>query len=212
MSDLILSNDYTPFLQDILTRIQSARYEMLKSVSKQTVLLYRDIGKSVSEKAQSQGRGNAVVEQLSQDLQREFPGIRGFSPSNIWRMKNFYESYKDNEKLVPLVREIGWVQNSMIIEKCKDDLEREYYIRKTKQMGRSKLDLKDKINSDFFHNQALAQHNFNDTVSEELKGQVAREFVNDYNVELINPDQPISEKEIENSIVLNVVNFLSEMG
>jgi hypothetical protein len=49
-------------------------------------------------------------------------------------MKNFYESYKDNEKLVPLVREIGWVQNSMIIEKCKDDLEREYYIKKTKQM------------------------------------------------------------------------------
>lgn len=185
---------------------------MLKSVSKQTVLLYRDIGKSVSEKTQSQWRGNGVVEQLSIDLQREFPGIRGFSARNIWRMKVFYETYSKNEKLTPLVAEIGRVQNSMIIEKCKDDLEREYYIKKTKQMGRSKLDLKDKISKNFFHNQALVQHNFNDTVSEELKGQVAREFVDDYNVELINPDQPISEKELENTIVQNLVDFLGDMG
>jgi predicted nuclease of restriction endonuclease-like (RecB) superfamily len=152
------------------------------------------------------------VEQLSIDLQREFPGIRGFSARNIWRMKVFYETYSKNEKLTPLVAEIGRVQNSMIIEKCKDDLEREYYIKKTKQMGRSKLDLKDKISKNFFHNQALVQHNFNDTVSEELKGQVAREFVDDYNVELINPDQPISEKELENTIVQNLVDFLGDMG
>lgn len=212
MSDLIISNDYKPFLQDILTRIQSARYEMLKSVSRQTVMLYRDIGKSVSEKAQSQWRWNSVVEQLSQDLQREFPGIRGFSARNIWRMKVLYETYSQNEKLTPLVAEIGWTQNCMIIEQCKDETEREYYLKKTKQMGRSKLDLKEKINNNYFHNQALAQNNFNDTVSDELKGQVAREFVDDYNIELINPDQPISEKEIENAIVSNVVNFLSEMG
>lgn len=127
-------------------------------------------------------------------------------------MKIFYETYTKNKKLTPLVAEIGWAQHCIIIEQCKDDVEKEYYIKKTKQMGRSKLDLKDKINKKFFHNQALAQHNFNDTVSEVLKGQVAREFVDDYNIELINPYQPISEKEIENSIVSNVVNFLSEMG
>ena len=126
-------------------------------------------------------------------------------------MKTLYETYSQNEKLTPLVAEIGWVQNCMIIEQCKNDLEREYYIKKTKQMGRSKLDLKEKITKDFYHNQALAQNNFDHTVTEELKGQVSREFVDDYNIELINPDQPISEKELENSIVKNVVNFLSEM-
>ncbi|WP_209329791.1 DUF1016 N-terminal domain-containing protein [Lunatimonas salinarum] len=52
-------------------------------------------------------------------MQLEFPGIRGFSTSNIWRMKTFYEVYKDNQKLAPLVREIGWVQNKLIFEKCK---------------------------------------------------------------------------------------------
>jgi len=127
-------------------------------------------------------------------------------------MKTFYETYKDNQKLAPLVREIGWTQNCLILEKCKDDLQKEYYLRKTKQMGWSKLDLIDKIKKNYFENQSLAQNNFENTISTNLKAQVAWEFVDDYNIELINPDLPFSEKELENAIVSNIVNFLSEMG
>lgn len=93
---------------------------MLKTVSKQTVALYWEIGKSVSEKVKSEKWGKSVVEQLSKDLQTEHPGIRGFSARNIWRMKTLYEVYQDNPFLPPLVAEIGWVQNCLIIEKCKD--------------------------------------------------------------------------------------------
>ncbi|MCU0376108.1 MAG: PDDEXK nuclease domain-containing protein [Chitinophagaceae bacterium] len=171
-----------------------------------------EIGKEVSEKVKQEKWGKSVVEQLSKDLQTEFPGIRGFSARNIWRMKTFYEVYKPNQFLPPLVAEIGWVQNCLIIERCKNDIQREYYLLKTKQMGWSKADLIDKINKNHFENQALAQNNFELTVSQELKAQVAWEFVDDYNVELINPDLPISEKELENAIVTNIVKFLSEMG
>jgi hypothetical protein len=203
---MIQISNYQPFLDQIVSKIQSARYEMLKSVSKQTVLLYWEIGKSVSEQMQNEGWGKSIVEQLSKDLQREYSGIRGFSARNIWRMKTFYETYKEYEKLPPLVAEIGWSQNCLIIEKCKDDIQREYYLKKTKQMGWSKLDLIDKIQKNHFENQTLAQNNFETTVSTDLKAQVAWEFVDDYNVELINPDQPFSEKELENAIVTNIVN------
>ena len=203
---------YQPFLKEILSKIQLARYEMLKTVSKQTVTLYWEIGKSVSEKVDQEKWGKSVVEQLSKDLQTEHPGIRGFSARNIWRMKTFYDTYKNNEFLPPVVAEIGWVQNCLIIEKCKDDVQREYYLRKTKQMGWSKSDLIDKIKKNHFENQSLAQNNFELTVSPELKAQVAWEFVDDYNIELLNPDLPISEKGLENAIVTNIVNFLSEMG
>ena len=207
-----LSTKYQPFLQDLLSKIQSARYEMLKAVSKQTVLLYWEIGKSVSEKVELENWGKSIVEQLSIDLQKEFPGIRGFSARNIWRMKTFYETYKDNEKLTPLVAEIGWTHNCIILEKCKDIHQIEYYLIKTKQMGWSKLDLIDKIKKNYFENQTLAQNNFKSVINENLKAQVAWEFLDDYNVEIINPDQPFSEKELENAIVSNVVKFLSEMG
>jgi predicted nuclease of restriction endonuclease-like (RecB) superfamily len=203
---------YLPFLEELLSKIQQVRYEMLKTVSKHTVALYWEIGKSVSQKVHQEKWGKSVVEQLSKDLQTEFPGIRGFSARNIWRMKTFYEAYQNFEKLPPLVAEIGWVQNCLILEKCKDKLKIEYYLRKTKEMGWSKMDLIDKINKNHFENQALAQNNFSVTVSPELKAKVAWEFVDDYHVELINPDLPISEKELENAIVTNVVKFLSEMG
>ena len=184
---------------------------MLKTVSKETVNLYRNIGKSVSEKVEAEQWGKSVVEQLSKDLQSEFPGIRWFSARNIWRMMNFYNTYARDEKLTPLVAEIGRVQNCIIIEQCKDELEREFYIKKTKESGWSKFDLIDKIQQDYFHNTLLAQNNFENTISTELKARVAWEFVDDYNVELINPDQPISEKELENTIVENIVKFLQDM-
>ena len=203
--------NYQNFLQDILTKIQSARYEMLKTVSKQTVLLYRDIGKSVSEKVQKEDWWQGVVEQLAKDLQSEFPGIRGFSARNIRRMKNFYEFYAENAKLTPLVAEIGRVQNRLILEQCKDPLQVEFYLKKTKEQGWSKLDLLDRIKNNYFENHLLAQNNFETTVPTALKAQVAREFLDDYNIELINPDMPISEKELENSIIANLIKFLQDM-
>lgn len=123
---------YPLFLKEILSKIQLARHEMLKTVSKQTVALYWEIGKAVSQKVSQEKWGKSVVEQLSKDLQTEFPGIRGFSARNIWNMKNLYEFYAENEKLQPLVAEIGWTKNCIVLEKCKDKIKIEYYLRKTK--------------------------------------------------------------------------------
>lgn len=209
MSELSIS--YKPFFQTLVTQIQSARYAMLKAVSRETVMLYRGIGKAVSEKTVEEWWWKSVVEQLSKDLQNQFPWVRWFSARNIWRMKLFYDAYHQNGKLPPLVAEIGRTHNYMIMEKCKSDEEREFYLRKTKELWWSKLDLKSKIEEDFYNNSRLAQNNFETTVSEELQSQVAWEFVDDYNIELVNPDQPISEKEMENAIIKNIVSFLKNM-
>ena len=72
------------------------------------------------ERKEAQGWGKAVVEQLAADLRTEFPGVGGFSASNLWRMKAFFEAYTGLEKLAPLVREIGWSHNLAILEPCKD--------------------------------------------------------------------------------------------
>jgi predicted nuclease of restriction endonuclease-like (RecB) superfamily len=91
-------------------------------------------------------------------------------------------------------------------------LQIEFYLKQTKEKGRSKLDLVEKIDQHYFEKSLLSQNNFDTTVSTELKSQVAWEFLDDYNVELINPDQPISEKELENAIIMNLVKFLQDMG
>jgi predicted nuclease of restriction endonuclease-like (RecB) superfamily len=203
---------YRPFLEEILEKIHVARYKMLRNVSTETMNLYWNIGKSVSEKVKNEKWGISIVEKLSKDLQSEFPGIRGFSARNIWRMKTLYENYENKSILTPLVAEIGWVHNCIIIEKCKDDKEIEFYLRLTKERGWSKNDLIEKIASNYFYNFVLSQNNFEISVPENIKAKVAWEFVDDYNIELINPDLPIIEKELENSIVSNIVKFLQDMG
>jgi predicted nuclease of restriction endonuclease-like (RecB) superfamily len=185
---------------------------MFKTVCKETVTLYWSIGKSVSEKVELEKWGKSVVEQLAKDLQSEFPGIRGFSARNIWRMKTFYEYYSGNTKLTPLVAEIGWVQNCIIIEKCKDELEKEFYLKNSIEKGWSKNDLLEKIEQKYYYNSLLSQNNFTETVSDTIKSKIFWEFVDDYNIELINPDLPVIEKEIENSIVTNIVKFLQDMS
>ena len=111
-----------------------------------------------------------------------------------------------------LVTNVGWAQNCLILENCKDLNQVAFYLRQTKEKGWSKLDLLEKIEQNYFENQALAQNNFETTVPQALKAQVAWDFLDDYNVELLNPDQPVSEKALENAIVENMVKFLHEMG
>lgn len=104
-----LPQAYRSTLQNLVIKIQEARYKMLQVVSRETLNLYWQIGKTVSEKTNQEKWGGSVVESLAKDLQIEFPGIRGFSARNIWRMKTLYETYEANEKLTPLVAEIGWI-------------------------------------------------------------------------------------------------------
>jgi predicted nuclease of restriction endonuclease-like (RecB) superfamily len=91
------------------------QYEALKAVNKELVDLYWDIGRMIVERQDVEGWGKAVVEQLAADLRMEFPGVGGFSASNLWRMKAFFEAYSGLEKLAPLVREIGWSHNLAIL-------------------------------------------------------------------------------------------------
>lgn len=128
MTDTI-PKDYAVLLSDIKQRIRSAQYEALKAVNKEMISLYWDIGQMIVERQKGKTWGKSVVEQLAKDLQIEFPGIQGFSSRNIWRMRSFYLIYEVNPKLPPLVAEIGWTHNYIILEKCKDNLEREFYIR-----------------------------------------------------------------------------------
>jgi predicted nuclease of restriction endonuclease-like (RecB) superfamily len=92
----------------------------------------------IVERQREASRGESVVENLAKDLQAEFPGIQGFGARNIWRMRDFYLTYRSNEKLTPLVSEIGWPHNLIILQKCKDDLEREFYIRMARKFGWTK--------------------------------------------------------------------------
>jgi predicted nuclease of restriction endonuclease-like (RecB) superfamily len=127
MSSLNLS-DYSALLSEVKQRIRSAQYEALKTVNKELISLYWDIGRMIVERQKGKTWGKAVVERLAKDLQAEFLGMSGFSAQNLWYIRQLYSTYRENAKLQRLVGEIGWSHNLIILEKCKDDLEREFYL------------------------------------------------------------------------------------
>lgn len=206
------ANPYTLLLGDIKQRIRAAQYETLKTVNKELITLYWNIGRLIVERQQGETWGKSIVEQLAKDLQAEFPGIAGFSSRNIWYMKNFFEQYSKNQKLQPLVAEIGWTHNVVIMERCKDDLQREFYIRMTKKYGWSKNVLLHHIDNQTYEKTLLNQSNFKQTLPEEARKHAQLAMKDEYTFDFLELGDEFGEKQLESAILDNVGPFLREMG
>ncbi|NEQ11596.1 MAG: DUF1016 domain-containing protein [Moorea sp. SIO4E2] len=211
MSDLD-SGKYRQLLVEVKQRIREAQYQSLKAVNKELITLYWDIGRLIVTRQQGETWGKSVVEQLGKDLQAEFPGISGFSVRNIWRMREFYLSYYAKEKLSPLVAEIGWSHNLLIMQKCKDDLEREFYIRMTRKFGWTKNVLIHQIENQNYEKTLLNQTNFEQTVSEEIRKQAKLAVKDEYTFDFLELADQYSERQLEQAIIAKVEPFLREMG
>ncbi|MBD2054467.1 DUF1016 domain-containing protein [Oculatella sp. FACHB-28] len=203
---------YGQLLGEIKQRIRSAQYAALKSVNKELIALYWDIGRLIVERQQGATWGKSIVEQLAKDLQTEFPGISGFSARNIWNMRSFYLSYSQNEKLQPLVAEISWSHNLVIMEKCKDDLAREFYIRMTRKFGWTKNVLVQQIENQSYEKTLLNQTNFDAAVAEEYRNQAKLAVKDDYVFDFLELGEEHSERQLETAILAKVQPFLQEMG
>ncbi len=208
----LLPTDYVTLLNDITERVRSSQYEALKLVNKGLIGLYWDIGRLITERQASTQWGKSVVEQLAKDLQAEFPGASGFSASNLWRMRQFYQIYSSNEKLAPLVREISWSHNIVIFEQCKDDLQREFYIRMTRKFGWTKNVLTHQIENQSYEKTLLNQTNFDQTVAVEIRQQAKLAVKDEYIFSFLELEDEHSERQLEQALLSRIEHFLQEMG
>jgi predicted nuclease of restriction endonuclease-like (RecB) superfamily len=210
--NMSLPEDYKNLLTEVKQRIRSAQYEALKAVNKQLIELYWDIGKTIVTRQQGASWGKSVVEQLAKDLQAEFPGISGFSARNIWRMRDFYLTYQASEKLTPLVAEIGWTHNLVILEKCKDDLEREFYIRMTRKFGWTKNVLIHQIENQTYEKTLLNQTNFDRALSEADRDRAKLAVKDEYTFDFLNLGEEYSERQLEQEILAKLPDENSAIG
>lgn len=208
----ILSPEYLDFRNEITSRIRSAQYEALKAVNKEMIALYWEIGRRITEQQAALGWGKSVVENLSRDIQKEFPGIKGFGVSNMWDMARFYAEYRSNEILQPLVGEISWSKHIVILTKCKETRQRQFYILSTKKYGWTKDVLINKIEAYTYENYLLGQSNFDTTLPEKIKSQAILALKDEYTFDLVGLSEEHSEYELEQAIIKNIRAFLMEFG
>lgn len=211
MSELV-AHDYPGFLVEIKARIRQAQYRALRAVNAELVRLYWDIGESIHRKQETLGWGKSVVETLARDLQAEFPGQNGFSAANLWLMRQFYAEYRSRPILEPLVREISWAKNVLVMKRCKDDLEREFYLRATARFGWTKAVLQHQIDNQSYAKYLLNQTSFDQTLPPEIQAQAALAVKDHYTFDFLGLAEAHSERELENALVQNLRRFLAEMG
>ncbi len=204
--------EYQSFRDDVLKHIRSAQYEAMRAVNKEMISLYWEIGRQITERQKALGWGKSVVENLSRDIQAEFPGIQGFGVSNLRDMARFYAEYQSNEILQPLVGEISWTKHILILTKCKDTQERRFYILATKRFGWTKNVLMHQIEGKAFENYLLGQSNYDQTLSENVKNQAVLALRDDYSLNFLELSDEHSERDLELSIVRNIRAFLLEFG
>ncbi len=197
--------------QTILDWIQISRDQAFVAVNRALVELYWRVGAYVSQQVAQEGWGKSTVQELSAYIQKKQPDIKGFTASNIWRMKQFYETYRENEKLATVLREIGWSQNLTIFSRCKTDDERAFYLHLTVKNQLSVRELDRQISGGAFERMMLADGKLSDAIKN-LPQETASVFRDSYLLEFLDLPVGHSEKDLQKAIVTSLKEFILELG
>lgn len=209
----IVGKEYIKFLNEIKSRIVSARIQAIRSVSKELIKLYWDIGKGIVERQQKYKWGDNIVEALARDLKEEFPQTHGFSERNLWNMRRFYEEYKNKPFLQQAVAEIPWGHNLLIMEKVTGDRERRYYIKCSRDFGWSRNVLLNQIKAGAYE-LSLRQktHNFPKVLPKYLAEQADEAIKSVYNLDFLGITKEVLERELEKRLLEKIKFFMLELG
>jgi len=209
----LTGKEYLTFLNEIKSRIVTARIQAIRSVNKELIRLYWDIGESIVERQKKYKWGDNIVEALASDLQKAFPDAQGFSERNVWNMRRFYEEYKNKPFLQQLVAEIPWGHNLLIMEKISSVNEREYYIKSSRDFGWSRNVLLNQIKADAY-TLSLKQktHNFPKTLPAHLSEQADESIKSVYNLDFLGITKQVLEKELEKRLIDKIKQFILELG
>jgi predicted nuclease of restriction endonuclease-like (RecB) superfamily len=195
----------------VIALIKQARTHAIQAVNRELINLYWRIGEHISKKVEQAEWGQSVVKQLAEYLQINEPDLKGFSDKNLWRMKQFYEAYKDFPKLSPLLREISWTNNLTILSRSKTIEEQEFYLKLCSQEKYSSRELERQINSGVFERIMLGNAKLSPLLREIHSG-INNSFKDSYVFEFLNLSEPHSESDLQHGLITQMKNFILELG
>ena len=194
---------------EIISIIERARENAFRAVNREVISMYWDIGAYVSGKVKHGGWGKAIVKDFSEFIQSHYIGIQGFSASNIWRMRQFYETYKNSERLAALAHEINWTNNLMIMARAKTDEAREFYLLLTAKNRYSTSELERQIDSMIFERTMISDEKNKLFIA---KNTGLASLRDNYVLEFLDIPRNHKEHELRKAILANLRDFILEFG
>lgn len=207
MGDIINRESYL----EIVNIIQAARERAYSKVNEELILMYQQIGKYISEKVKNSSYGDSYVQGLADFFEKEYPELKGFTRRGLYRMKQFYELYKDDEKVSPVVTQLSWTNHLQIMSACKTQEERRFYIALCIKERYSKRELARQIDSGYYERYMLSQKPTTYALTE-AKRATGNIFLDTYTLDFLDVPETVSEKDLQKSVIKNLKNFILEIG
>lgn len=196
---------------DIIQLIKQSRNKAVKAVNTELINLYWNIGEYIHKRIESAEWGQSVVKELADYIQSNEPNLKGFSDKNLWRMKQFYEIYRDFPKLSALLREISWTNNLTILSRAKTIEEKEFYLRLCKQEKYSSRELERQISSGIFERTMIGNSKLSPAVRE-IHPDIENTFKDSYIFDFLNLQEPHNESDLQKGLIKQMKNFILELG
>jgi predicted nuclease of restriction endonuclease-like (RecB) superfamily len=231
-----LPADYSLFLESLKSRVQQSQTKAMLSVNRELIQLYWDIGRQIAQRQNLEGWGRATVERLAADLQNAFPGVQGFSRTNIFRMRAFFLAYS-NAGVVPqvvgqmndeaivaqavgqfeatppeIILNLPWGHNCVLIEKLKEHSCRSWYAAKTLEHGWSRTILTVQIEGGLYAREGKAVTNFSATLPKPQSELAQQSLKDPYLFDFLTLHDDAIERDLEQGLVDHVQKFLLELG
>ena len=189
--------------------IAESRQNALKKVNEELIKMYWKVGEFLSKETEHASYGDAYIDEISREIQETFPGIKGFNRRGLYRMKKFYETYKDNDIVTPLVTQISWTNHLLIMSGCKTDEEREFYIRLCIKENYSKRQLERQLDSEYYERYMLSKETL---LPESVKKLGENPFLDSYVMEFLDLPNEFHENDLRKALIRNMKDFILELG
>ena len=200
-----MKNDFIAIVNLIL----QSRENALRKVNEELILLYWNVGKYISEQLESQKWGSSYVDELASFISNSCPEVKGFNRRGLYRMKQFYETYKNNEFVSPLVTQISWTNHLLILSGTKTDEERAFYMRLCIRERYSKRELQRQLDSGYFERYLPSAGKLEPVP---IPSTISNNFLDTYVLEFLGLSEKFSEFEFKKAIIANLKDFILEIG
>lgn len=194
---------------EVINIIETAKKKAYQKVNEELIIMYWCVGKFVSEEMKNVSYGDAFMDELAEYIQNEYPGIRGFNRRGLYRMKQFFETYDDYEKVSPLVTQISWTNNLLILSGTKSIEEKEFYLKLCIQENYSKRELERQLDSGYYERYVLSQGK---ALPEGIKKVSTNPFLDSYVIEFLDLPNSYKENDFRKALILKMRDFILELG
>ena len=207
-----LSKDLTPISNDfgtVMSIIENAKSRALKAVNTELINMYFEVGKYLSDLCDKSTFGDKVIDEVAEYITQNNPSIKGFNRRNLYRMKKFYELYKDDEFVSALLTQISWTNHLMIMSKAKSKEERDFYIALTVKERYSSRELERQLDSAYYERYMLSSGK---QPPELVTQNIRNSILDTYVLEFLDLPEQYSERNFRKAIIQNLKQFILEFG